>query len=172
MHERRNDNTSATRGLAEADNMGALVPLFCQRMSDRLATGKPVREVSTPIDIEPTTGTMIVHGLLRSATLRQQAVTEAEWSGYALFGLHFIECAFVGCDLRSADMRGASFVGCSFADCRFDDSDMAGSYVHGSSFIRCNFTGARLTGAEFSRSKIVESIGWPSCPDSYRNEEP
>jgi uncharacterized protein YjbI with pentapeptide repeats len=143
--------------------------LACEEMATRITQGPPT-EVTSPANIEKTTGTMIAHGVIAPARLYDVSITEAAWRGFCLFGLHFVHCHFDNCDLSSSDLRGVSFVDCQFDGCRFDDADMAGSYVHSSTFDGCSFVGARLVGAEVSRSEMRQCRGWPDSPDAYRNE--
>jgi hypothetical protein len=143
-------------------------PLFCQRMAARLAAGA-LREPASPLDVERTTGTLIVHGHIRPVTLRAQRIAHLDWRSFSLYGIHFIGCTFTDCDLRSADLRGVSLVDCTCSDSAFDDADLAGAYIHGSTFLHCSFTGARVAGAEVSRSMFTDCRGWVDGPDSYRN---
>lgn len=146
---------------------GAAIDLSCTAMDRRLAKG-PVMPVLCAADIEPETGTLIAHGHLPAATLRDQVVEKVDWRGHSLGGLHFLKCRFALVDFTSADLRGASFVDCTFEECRFDDADIAGCTLHACALNRCSALGARWTGAEVSRCDM-DLTHHPNWPDAYRN---
>lgn len=143
---------------------------YCTAMSERLKGG-PVANIDSLSDVERCTGSLIAHGHVPPATLKEQQGHGLAWDRYVLAGIHILESSFSECSFEAADFRGSTWLDCTFENCNFRDSDWSGVSFHGCTFTGCVLTDIRCAGAEVSHSTFVGCDPWVPAgeADSYRN---
>ncbi len=91
------------------------------------------------------------------------------YAGKVVKGKTFQDCTFANCSFQES-----TFQNCKFRDCTFSDCNLRLVHVPGSSFRETEFKKSTLTGVNWvegswSKSGLLESIGFVDCDVSYNN---
>ena len=107
--------------------------------------------------------------------------TSASWRSLSQGG-NFVDCVFIGCYFRKAELKSSSFIGCRFIDCNFNQVAVKASRFIYSTFSGCQIPFDELEPslppepnlrADLARNLFLESthLGLSSEARRYRTTE-
>jgi fluoroquinolone resistance protein len=98
---------------------------------------------------------------------REQVFKRVAYHNKTLNGRAFYDCTFVHCNFQESVLQNCKFRNCTFQDCDLRLMKVPGSSFRNTVFDKSKVVGVNWAEGSWSKSGLLESIGFTECDISY-----